>query len=93
MFVQFNNQIISLEAISYASIDFPGEHKPNQEIELSLIVSGYPLRLTGATALRLWHTLSRNSVGSLPGESLTGGSFASLDTPEQNPSQSTGVTE
>lgn len=61
MLIQLKNRVILLEAVSYASIEFPGEDTENDWIELLLIVNGKDIVVTGEEALTLWHSITRNA--------------------------------
>lgn len=74
MLIQIKNRIILLEAVSYASIEFPNEDSTNDWIELLLIVDGISIVLTGEEALRVWEIVSRNAASlEFPEQDLQGG--------------------
>jgi len=62
MLIQIQNRVILLEAVSYASIQFPEENTMNDWIELLLIVDGHSIILHGDEALRIWNVINRNAI-------------------------------
>lgn len=66
MLIQLKNRVVLLEAISYASIEFPSEDTENDWIELILIVDGQDVVLTGDDALCIWQLITQNATSVVP---------------------------
>lgn len=62
MLIQVRNRVLLLEAISYASIEFPEETSENDWIELHLIIDGYSTILYSDEALTVWQQIQGNAT-------------------------------